>query len=444
MFAIVDFFVPTSAYGASVVKKTGTKNNTQKKTTKKAAPKKKATKNTQKATGTVRSSAAVRKEKQQTEQEIAATKKKINENEKKITRQLHRLSDLDNQIQQQVSTIDELTATIDELTERTLVLNDSLAMLQQKDSVLSKQVANALRRQHVQRHLITPLAFVMGASNVKEARQRLNYWQALQRAENKYIVDLRKQRRLIDATRQQIDSVQAGHEAAVKQLTTAKDILDARRVESQKVMKGLQKESSTLKKVLEEKSRKMKQLDNELNRIIAEEQRRAQQAAAKNSGTGSKSTGGTAKKPAASGVAEETRALTGTFAANKGKLLFPVNGRYSIVGTFGRSQHSELSHVQMDNSGIDISVGAGSNARAVFEGTVSSIFFTEGYENVVIVRHGEYLTVYAGLSSLDVRKGQKIKAGQAIGRIATIDGSTVLHFEVRKEREKLNPMAWVK
>lgn len=442
--------IPTQDVYAKQQKKTAVKKQTAKKQTSKQAKK-------TSAKSTSRGSGDVKKEKQKTEKEIAETKKRISDNEKKIKSQLDKLSDLDSQIERQESTIGELTATIDELTLRSDELKDSIAILQKNDSLLCIRVAEGLRQAMVQRQKITPLAFVTGARTVAEARQRLDYLSVLQNAKNKRVNELRSQRSFLEGKRAELDSVQAYHTAAVKQLATAKNILDSRRNESQMVVNSLRNEGASLNKVLQEKKKKIQQLDAELNRIIAEEQKRAeeearrkreqQKAASNNTKPSAKSQGKSNSKTASSvqqGVADADRNLTGTFAANKGKLLFPVAGKYSIVGTFGRSQHGELDHVQMDNSGIDISVPSGTKARSVFDGTVSSVFFMEGYENIIIVRHGEYLTVFAGLSSINVRKGDKIKTGQNLGTVANIDGSSVLHFEVRKERSKLNPLQWVK
>ena len=101
----------------------------------------------------------------------------------------------------------------------------------------------------------------------------------------------------------------------------------------------------------------------------------------------------------------------------------------------------------MRNNGIDLETEPGASARAVHEGTVSMVIVMEGYHNVVLVRHGEYLTVYAGLDNLAVRKGQHLKAGDRIGSVYvdTTDGNrTRLHFEVRHEKEKLDPALWIK
>lgn len=148
-------------------------------------------------------------------------------------------------------------------------------------------------------------------------------------------------------------------------------------------------------------------------------------------------------KPSAQSMA----ALSGTFEQNRGKLLFPAAGDCRVVSHFGRTRHNDFTKVEVQNSGIDIQTPSGANARAVFDGTVSSIFFLKGFHNIVMVRHGEYITVYANVDKLSVRKGEKVKAGQTLGKIyADPDdgGRSILHFEVRKEREKLDPMLWIR
>lgn len=406
-----------------------------------------------------RTSGDVRKDKQRTEREIADTKKKINANQKKINSQLDELSNLDSQIERQENTIDELTETIERLNVRLDELSDSLIELHRSDSVMSLHVAKAMRERHLQRQRISSLPFVLGASSLRGAIQRLNYLNILQRATNNQVMALRRQRELIERRQSALDSVKASQAAAVKQLSTAKEILNQRRREAQRITDDLRQEGASLKQTLDEKNRRIRQLNAELDRIIAEEQRRAEEArrkkqqeeqrkkqqqskqkGSKGSSAGKSSTTGSGKSTGISGTADADRKLTGSFAANKGKLLFPVAGKYTIVGTFGHSQRS----MQPDNNGIDISVPAGTKARAVFDGTVSGIFFLDGYENVVMVRHGDYLTVYAGLSKITVAKGNKVTAGQNLGTIATMEGKTVLHFEVRKERSKLNPLQWVK
>lgn len=141
------------------------------------------------------------------------------------------------------------------------------------------------------------------------------------------------------------------------------------------------------------------------------------------------------------------RALASSFAQNKGRLPAPIRGSYSILRTFGVHQHSEHNRVQVNSSGVDFGVNGDSRAYAVFSGVVSRVFVIPGYGTAVILRHGNYLTVYANLSSVAVSTGSRVSTGQSIGSVgASPDGSSgrLLHFQLWYERTKLNPLAWIK
>lgn len=122
-------------------------------------------------------------------------------------------------------------------------------------------------------------------------------------------------------------------------------------------------------------------------------------------------------------------------------------GRYKIIRRFGRQPHPTLKHVMTDNAGIDVETAGHTSVRSVYGGTVSAIFRQDGFNSIVMLRHGSYLTVYAGLGAVSVRKGEKVKAGQNLGSLFSDpanDGKGTLHFEIRDERRKLNPLQWVK
>lgn len=159
----------------------------------------------------------------------------------------------------------------------------------------------------------------------------------------------------------------------------------------------------------------------------------------------------TLKAPAAagaSGIAPAMEMPAGSnFSKCRGQIPFPVEGRYTIVKRFGRQKHPTLPHVETTNSGIDMQTTPGAQVRCVFDGEVSAVFRPDGYNNVVVIRHGDYMTVYANLGSITVSTGQKIKAGQNIGTVYTDsnDGNrSILHFEIRHRREKENPELWLK
>jgi len=145
-------------------------------------------------------------------------------------------------------------------------------------------------------------------------------------------------------------------------------------------------------------------------------------------------------------MTREEKVLSSNFAQNRGSLPVPVTGRYSIVSHFGVQQHENLVHVMTNNSGVDIRSDAGADARCVFKGVVTKIFTVPGYNSSVIVRHGNYLTVYSNLSRVYVKAGDQVGTRQSIGKIYSDpeDGNqAILHFEIRKEIAKQNPESWV-
>ena len=169
--------------------------------------------------------------------------------------------------------------------------------------------------------------------------------------------------------------------------------------------------------------------------------------------TARKNTRRVAPKPAPKVEVEETpifneadnadRALSNSFAGNRGRLSMPITGSYAITRHYGSYNVAGLKGVQLDSKGINITGHPGAQARAVFKGEVTAIFSYSGMYNV-IVRHGSYMSVYCNLSSVFVRNGQHVEARQSLGAVAKdASGNCTLHFQLRKETAKLNPEAWL-
>lgn len=136
--------------------------------------------------------------------------------------------------------------------------------------------------------------------------------------------------------------------------------------------------------------------------------------------------------------------LSSTFTSNKGRLPMPITGSYSVIGHYGNYSVAGLRNVTLNNKGIDIRGQQGCAARAVFSGTVSSIF-QYGGSYIVMLRHGSYISVYSGLSSVSVQKGQSVKTKDTLGAIGKdADGRYVLHFQLRNQSTHLNPEQWVR
>lgn len=143
-------------------------------------------------------------------------------------------------------------------------------------------------------------------------------------------------------------------------------------------------------------------------------------------------------------VTAEDVALTGSFAGNKGRLPSPVD-RGAVISSFGEHPHAEFQNIKIKNNGIDITSSTGASAKVVFDGEVSSVLFIANLGYVVIVRHGDYLTVYSNLKEVSVKKGDRVKTRQVLGTISTSEGESKsrLHFELWQGTIVQNPAGWL-
>ena len=198
----------------------------------------------------------------------------------------------------------------------------------------------------------------------------------------------------------------------------------------------MKKEEKAIRAELQQRKKQADALNRQIEKLIAEDTKES----VKKANVKADTKGGYA-------MTKVEKELSDDFAKNKGRLPFPLSGSYLIVGHFGPQQHPQLKYVKIDNKGIDIQTKPGTDARAVFTGTVTKVVVIPGYStHSVIVRHGNYLTVYSNLSSVYVKTGDAVSTRQALGKIASdaSDGNrTVLNFQIWKETTKQDPELWL-
>ena len=405
----------------------------------------------------------VKQEQQATRKEIKETSKKITVNTRETQKQLSRLSTLSGEIAAAGEEIDRMQGDVDSIDSNIAVVNDSISHISARMDSLKAGYARQLRKVQSSRGAMNTLSFLFSSESFAKAWQRVRYLRQFGKWRRHRAEELQMMKDSLADRRMRLDTLKHDRRTAIARLSLAQKQLQTKREETDRIVSSLKSEGASLKALLKEKERKAKALDSELDKLIAEEQRReeqrrkeeqrkaeAQRKPSSGKGTPEKkeTTSASAAKtepPVATAAAD--RALTGSFESNKGQLLFPVSGKYRVVRGFGRQKHPELEHVETENSGIDVEAVGGGKARAVFEGRVSEIFKQPGYNTIVMVRHGNFLTIYANLSDISVKKGDTVKAGQTIGTIypdPEEDGRSLLHFELRKERPELNPLQWVK
>ena len=287
-------------------------------------------------------------------------------------------------------------------------------------------------------------------------------------------MEIERKQKQIAAKKREVEQTKNAKQNLLKQGEAEKIKLEIQEKERQTLLANLAKEAERYtKRNKEGKKRSAEQLNAQIDRLIeieiekarkrAEEEARrkaAAEAAAKAAAAKkaeNKTTGGVTRSKSTEknedtrkaapvekfSLNNEDRQLSGSFERNRGILPVPITGPYVIVSHYGQYAVDGLRNVKLDNKGIDIKGKPGAQARAVFDGEVSAIFQYNGLNNI-LVRHGNYISVYCNLSSVSVSKGSKVNTRTVLGTIHTdSSGNTVLHFQLRKETAKLNPELWL-
>lgn len=382
----------------------------------------------------------VKNDKNKKQQEAALLKKKVAQRQELVVA-------LDNEIKELSSDIDSLARQ-----EQVLRTEEEERKAAYERSVLALQK----RKRSTDRML-----FVLSASAFDEAIRRMRFVSQYANAHKRAAQELKETRTALEHTRQAIEVNRKSKSQLLVQREQEKAQLEKERKQRIGEVTQLQGQEKDLQQQRKKQQQQVAALNRKIEQQIAaeiaeaerkareEEERRKRLAEGKDKTTAGKEPAPEERKAATKGgypMTAEERRLGGSFAQNKGNLPAPVNNNYRIIGTFGVQQHNELSRVQTNNNGIDLEVPQGTSARAVFEGKVTSVFVIEGNKAAIIIRHGNYLTVYSNITGVTVRKGQQVKAHQVLGKVAidSFSNKAILNFQVWHERSKQNPQAWIR
>lgn len=426
-------------------------------------------------------------ERKQLLRSIEASDKKLQQLRRDTRNEEQTLRTVKEQVEQRRQVVAVLGNEVSGLQARIDTLSGHIGRLHRREGALLLRYRAALvQLQRIDTH-IDPVLFVLSSQNPAEARERQRFLSRYSKAVREASVALRTTRTEIEATKAEVGRTHSEKEQLLSLREAEKKKLEAEEQQRAAQVKDLQGKQQVLAQDLSKQKQKAEDLDRKIQaqveaeivaaqRRAAELQRRREEARRRRqaqrtqptpppstgrSGHGKGTTPPPPPPPPADDEPEERRAATpggyamdaneralaSSFAQNKGRLPAPIRGSYSILRTFGVHQHSEHNRVQVNSSGVDFGVNGDSRAYAVFSGVVSRVFVIPGYGTAVILRHGNYLTVYANLSSVAVSTGSRVSTGQSIGSVgASPDGSSgrLLHFQLWHERTKLNPLAWIK
>ena len=399
-------------------------------------------------------SAKLKNDKKKIETEIANTQKLLKQTEKNKNASLQQISVLRQQISNREALITTLNTEIFQLEEE-LALNIKLSQdLSKKLEYMKSDYSHVVYLAYKNRKLIDKVTFLLSADNFSQMFRRIKYYSVFANNVKRQVELIEKTQEEIKEKNEEIVRMKAEKMALLegKELEIKK--LEIDRTETTKKAQELKQKEKQLASTLQEKQKKRKELDIAIKKaieaeIVAANKKKAEEAAkaakAKTNKNANTASGSSGKTPAKNEIVltPDEQLVSNSFVNNKGKLPWPV-AKGAKVGDFGSYPHPDVPSVMIENRGIDILVEPNTSVRAIFQGEVTGILDVMGTK-VLMIRHGEYLSVYQNLASVNVKKGDKVSTKQTIGTVAksSTNNTYELHFEVWKNNVYLNPNQWL-
>lgn len=368
---------------------------------------------------------SLKAKRQKLEKEIAYTNKLLAEVNKSKKNTVYELQLINNRINMRRRLITILKKEITRLTDTIATTEITIRDLNRRLDNLKKEYVQIAWYLYKNDNSYNRLIFLFSAKDFNQAYQRLRYLDEISayiRKEAVRIQDLEKQKK---SKLEKLLRDKTEKKSLLDNETTQLSQLQLEQQQKIRLKQKLSRQEKSLRARLRQKQKESQQLQAQIKKAIAVATKKSAKI--------------TSKKLTAS----EAR-LSSTFLANKGHLPWPVKNGV-ISQTFGVHNHPVLRHVQIKNNGINIATAKGSVAKAVFPGRVVNIVYITNTNIAVILKHGNYFTVYSGLDKVLVKNNQQISQGQTLGVIHTnLQGKTELHFEVWHEKYLQNPAYWLR
>lgn len=378
------------------------------------------------------------KEKSKLENEISYTSKLIEETSKNKKATLSQLKLIKKNIKGRELLINTMSKQIASIDGNLSIIGAKIRSNEKMIKELKKEYHQMILAYEKQQRSNNMLMFVFASESFNQAYSRIKYFRQFQnyrKLQINRILDLQGQ--LIEHKKLFVSEKEAKRMVKSKEETVKLKLLQEKQ-KSDKSLQNLSKKEKELRKTLEDKKLAAAKLTKAIQKAIEEETRKdiANASSAKKTNTGTKY----ATLPM---TAEETK-LSNSFNDNKGRLPWPLT-QGVVSENYGDHPHPVLKNVTVRNNGINISTNRNQPIKCVFEGVVTAIMYIEGFQNTVIIRHGEFRTVYSNIGKLQVKKDERVKTGQVIGYVSedSDGGSGELHFELWKGKDMQNPSGWL-
>ncbi len=371
------------------------------------------------------------KDKKQLELERIENIKKIIESEKilgqtknKKMATLGQLRSLENQIHSRQKLLNTLEEEADLITNEILELESIISDIDLYLKSMKDEYAAMIYKSYKSKNGYNFISFLFASNSFTQFYMRLKYMEQYSEARKRQSDQIAETKKELIAQQKVEEQRKSDLRLVIKSKSAESNRLISLKKGKTKLIAQLTKNESSLRKEMTARKQSIKKLDDLIASLIKIELE--------------------TEKKISSGQKERAKELTGKFEDQMRKLSWPVNTGF-ISLRFGLQRDPILKNVSINNTGIDIQTQRDENVAVVFEGEVRVKAFVPGQNNVVIIKHGNYYTVYSKLKSVEVKQGQVLQTGDLIGKVHTNNaGITQFHFEVWRDKKKLDPERWLK
>lgn len=354
----------------------------------------------------------------QLEKEIARLDKQLKETSSQTATALTRLSLVRDKIKARQSLIEESDKEIVRIGSMIQSKQNEINLVSAKLDTMTAYYGRLVRSAYKNRDARVWYMYILASENISQGLRRFSYFRNLSGELNNQAEKIQEARDELEKEKNKLVALQQDAQKLRSERVSGLQEMKAEEAEAKKITSRLQKEKASYQKELASKKREAQALEREVKKAIT-----------------------TTKK---SKVAVDYT-LSGKFADNKGKLPWPVEGG-SVVARFGKQYHPVFKSLQLPpNNGVTVAVSKDAVVSAVFDGVVAQISVLPGYHQCILVQHGNYFTLYSKIKNVYVKQGDKVKTGQKLGIVDTINGETTFHFEIWNEKTTpQNPETWLR
>ncbi|HEY4797543.1 MAG TPA: peptidoglycan DD-metalloendopeptidase family protein, partial [Bacteroidia bacterium] len=372
--------------------------------------------------------------KQELQKEIEYQNKLLDEVKKNKNRSMIQLAILNNKIEKQKELISAINQELEMIEGTISETKQSLLQKEVELRVLKNEYAKIIFASYKNRDAYSRLMFLFASQDFNQAFQRMKFMQYYTEARKKQASLIEDTQRQLQTKRQELENRKEQQSKTLSQKEVETGNLSKQKKDKEETLTDLQKREKDIRADIKKKKEQAEKLRKAIEKVIDIEIKKSQSLAKSDSKSDIKKIT----------LTPEEKELSDNFESNKGKLPWPL-AEGVITESFGTHDHPDLKGVKITNNGVNIGTNKGASVRSVFNGTVVAVASVNGLDGkVIIIKHGEYLSVYSNLEESFVRTGDKIKTKQPVGKVLTDDNSnTELHFEIWKGQSMMNPESWI-